>query len=123
MKLKNILMTAALALISGTLLTACCTSGSNDNENPYNGRYDSRPDSQYDGARGRRVDFNGKVYYDRSYGGHYMIRSDAGYRYHPLNLPHGYRKDGLRVEVSGMTRGRAMEGTARALDIDSINRL
>jgi hypothetical protein len=115
---KRLLLPGLAALTAACLLTACC----NDYDrcrSDQNGGYYEGNDSYRDG---KRVEFSGKVYYDRSEGGHYMLMADNGRHYHPMNLPRRFRRDGMRVHVSGVKHGRAMEGRAWALDIENIER-
>jgi hypothetical protein len=110
---RLIAVAGALALISGSFMTACSTSGSD--------RSDTHPNKGVERVSEKTYKFKGTVMYHRD-GDYYSILSDRGMEYYPLNLKHPYRKSGLRVQIYGETRGYAMNGKMRALDIFEISR-
>lgn len=48
--------------------------------------------------------FNGEIRKREIEGGIYLIVTDDGDRYQPVNLPEKYKSDGLEVEVTGQVR-------------------
>ena len=99
----------AVAATLATLTSACSTSGSDRQEYSFK-----------DGARynEKKVRFKGTVVYSREYG--YYINSDSGEKYKPTHLAPPYRRNGIRVQVHGETRGYAMGGDAWKLEIYDI---
>ena len=66
--------------------------------------------------------FNGTVLYHRD-GRYYTILADSGDQYYPTNLQSVYRKAGLRVQIHGESRGYALNGSMRAVEIYDIKAL
>jgi hypothetical protein len=112
-RFKHFFVLGLVAAFAGMLLTACST-----------GNADYYGTSTKSGRRvqEKNVRFKGTVEYDRGgeYPGRYLIVSDNGRRYYPLNLSRRYRHDDMRVQVYGVTRGYAEGGSAWALEIFDI---
>lgn len=70
----------------------------------------------------KKFRFNGTVVFHRD-GGYYTVVSDSGDEYYPINLREPYRKGGLRVQIHGESRGYAMHGKARKIEIYDIKAL
>ena len=49
-----------------------------------------------------RKEITGKVQYSSLEGGHWLILSDDGNTYLPINMPTQYKADGCRVNISAI---------------------
>jgi hypothetical protein len=71
------------------------------------------------------VHFDGTVAYIELEGGGWVIRSDMGPTYQPLNLPDEFAEDGVRVRVTGVVK-EGMTSTlmvGQIIEIKEIDRL
>ena len=75
------------------------------------------------GLARNHVHFKGTVVHVRHYGGYYLIVSDSGRNYYPINLPRKFGKGGLRIWLDGTTRGYTVDGRTPRLDIYEIRAL
>jgi hypothetical protein len=96
-------------------LLACSSSG-ND------GWVVLTPSSQQN--TGEPVRLTGVIRHLTVEGGVYVIRSDDGVTYNPINLPEGFRQDGLAVEVEGRRRDDmgGIHQVGPLLELDRIRR-
>lgn len=110
---KKMALVGALALLTGSLMTACSTRGSD--------RSDTMGNKGVARVAEKTYKFKGRIEYSNE-GRFYYIVSDRGRNYYPLNLQNSYRRVGLRVQVYGQTRGYAKGGSMRAIHIYEISR-
>lgn len=114
-KINSILHIGMLALLVGTAtgLVGCANTGED--------RY-TQGSKQTPRLAENKFRFNGTILYHRQ-GDYYTIVAGSGYEYYPLNLPEHYRKSGLLVQVYGESRGYALNGSARAIEVFDIKEL
>lgn len=103
----------AIAVVAGSLLTACSTGGSDRSGTLGNKNVERVAEKTYK--------FKGRIEYNEQ-GRYYYIVSDRGGKYYPLNMQNSYRQTGMRVQVYGQTRGYAKGGSMWALHIYEISR-